>query len=79
MQKLTSKGKHAVKVGNHPLQMWYPKLATVGLRWQSGGEDSGDLVFHMLHIQKKKTSNDDNRQVQMQNIGNAFEMKRTVT
>ena len=54
MQKLTSKGKHAVKVGNHPLQMWYPKLATVGLRWQSGGEDSGDLVFHMLHIQKKK-------------------------
>ena len=45
MEKLTSKGKHTVKVGNHP---------------------------HTNMISKPTIM----RRVQMQDIGNAFEMKR---
>ena len=49
MGKLTGKGKHTVKLGNHP------------------------------HTNNIKTSNYEKMRVQMQNIRNAFEIKRSAT
>ena len=48
MRKLTGKGKHKIKVGNHLLTNMISKIETV-------------------------------RRVQMQNIENAFEIKRSAT